>query len=249
MDEMEISKDPRLMELLTQVGGMPPEDLLAAEAGTQQPVINQGDEIVEFGDDFDYEGYQVVRREFFAHMYEPAASFNNCKFYVNQACLTKFPDVDYVQVLINQETKTLALRPCEPGARDSFAWSSIVKGKKKPKPITCKLFFAKVVTMLDWNPDFRYKLLGRLIHANGEYLLAFDLTATEVYQRILQEGAKPKRSRTPIYPASWQNQFGLPYYEHRQSMEINIFDGYAVYAIKESSPTSTGNTGTGLVAQ
>ena len=57
MDEMEISKDPRLMELLTQVGGMPPEDLLAAEAGTQQPVINQGDEIVELGDDFDYEGY------------------------------------------------------------------------------------------------------------------------------------------------------------------------------------------------
>ena len=52
MDEMEISKDPRLMELLTQVGGMPPEDLLAAEAGTQQPVINQGDEIVELGDDF-----------------------------------------------------------------------------------------------------------------------------------------------------------------------------------------------------
>ncbi len=60
MDEMEISKDPRLMELLTQVGGMPPEDLLAAEAGTQQPVINQGDEIVELGDDFDYEQRQFI---------------------------------------------------------------------------------------------------------------------------------------------------------------------------------------------
>ena len=103
--------------------------------------------------------------------------------------------------------------------------------------------------MLDWNPDFRYKMLGRLIHANGEYLIAFDLTATEVYQRVLQDGKTVKRSKTPIYPASWQNQFGLPYYEHRQSMEINIFDGYAVYAIKESSPTPTGNTGTGLVAQ
>ena len=96
--------------------------------------------------------------------------------------------------------------------------------------------------MLDWNPDFRYKMLGRLIHANGEYLIAFDLTATEVYQRILQDGKTVKRSRTPIYPASWQNQFGLPYYEHRQSMQVNIFDGYAVYAIKETLPETDGDS-------
>ena len=89
---------------------------------------------------------------------------------------------------------------------------------------------------MDWNPDYRYKLLGKLIHANGEYLLAFDLTATEVYQRTFPEGKKPKTSRTPVFPAGWQNQFGLPYNEHRQSMQINIFDGYAIYAIKDNKP-------------
>ena len=87
--------------------------------------------------------------------------------------------------------------------------------------------------MLNWNPDDRHKLLGRLIHANGEYLLAFDLTSPETYPKVVVEGEKPRRSRRPIYPADWQDQFGLPYYEHRQSMQINIFDGYAVYAIKE----------------
>ena len=104
---------------------------------------------------------------------------------------------------------------------------------EKPKPITCKLFYAKIVSMLNWNPDDRHKLLGRLIHANGEYLLAFDLAAPETYPKVVVEGEKPRRSRRPIYPADWQDQFGLPYYEHRQSMQINIFDGYAVYAIKE----------------
>ena len=44
------------------------------------------DEILELGDDFDFDGFQVVRREFFAHTTEPAVSFNNCKFYVNSAC-------------------------------------------------------------------------------------------------------------------------------------------------------------------
>ena len=194
------------------------------------------DEIIELGDDFVFDGFQVVRREFFAHMFEPAVSFNNCKFYVNTACLSRFPETDYVQVLINQKTRIMALRPCKEGERDSFAWCSLSKGKRKPKQTTCKLFFAKVVTLMDWNPNYRYKLLGKMIHANGEYLLAFDLTATEVYQKTVTEGAKPKTSRTPVFPSSWQNQFGLPYSEHKQSLQINIFDGYAIYAIKDNTP-------------
>ena len=105
----------------------------------------ENEEVIDLGNSFDFDGFQVVRREFFAHMFEPAVSFNNCKFYVNSACLAKFPETDYVQVLINQETRIMALRPCEEGVRDSFAWCSVSKGKRKPKQTTCKLFFAKVV--------------------------------------------------------------------------------------------------------
>ena len=87
--------------------------------------------------------------------------------------------------------------------------------------------------MMDWNPDYRYKILGKQIHANGEYLIAFDLTATEIYKKTVTEGAKPKTSRIPVFPAEWQNQFGLPYNEHKQSMQVNILDGYAVYSITD----------------
>ena len=201
----------------------------------ETPLLEKGDEIIDMGEDFDFEGFQVVRREFFAHLSEPAVTFNNFKFYVNSACLNKFPETDYVQVLVNQETKILALRPCAENARDSFAWCNASKGKRKPKQTTCKLFFAKIVALMDWNPDNRYKLLGKLIHANGQYLIAFDLTATEVYQRTFPDGAKPKTARTPVFPADWQDQFGLSYEEHQQSMQINIFDGYAIYSIKDSS--------------
>ena len=209
------------------------------EEEAERPTLKTGDEIVEVDEDFDFDGFQVVRREFFAHMNEPSVSFNNCKFYVNMACLSKFPDTNWVQILINRQTKIMALRPCSEGMKDSFEWCTL-KGKRKPKQTTCKLFFAKIVSLMDWNPDYRYKLLGKLIHANGEYLIAFDLTATEVYQRTFPEGAKPKTSRTPVFPAEWQDQFGLPFNEHRQSMQINIFDGYAVYSIKdEAKPEDT----------
>ena len=210
------------------------------------PVLGNDDELLVMEEGFDFDGFQVVRREFFAHLNEPSVTFNNCKFYVNSACLSKFPKVEYVQVLVNRESKILALRPCRENERDSFLWCSISKGKRKPKQITCKLFYAKIVSLMGWNPHYRYKMLGKLIHANGEYLIAFDLTATEVYERTFAEGEKPKTSRTPVFPADWQNQFGMPFEEHRQSMQISTFDGYAIYAIKDKNGGGVNRTASGV---
>lgn len=224
-------------QMLAEVDLKQPDAQAAPPAALPDTVPEQSeDEILELGENFDFDGFQVVRREFFAHISEPSVTFNNCKFYVNVACIQKFPEAENVQVLVNKDTKILAIMPCPENARDSFAWCTHSKGKRKPKQITCKLFFAKVFSMMGWNPDYRYKILGKQIHANGEYLIAFDLTATEIYQRTFTEGSKPKTSRIPVFPAEWQNQFGLPYNEHRQSMQVNILDGYAVYSIKDTSP-------------
>lgn len=220
------------METQLGVGVLPSDDCVDPK---EYPSLVEGEEILDMGEDFDFGDFEVVRREFFAHLREPSLTFNNCRIYANSASLSKFPNTDYMQVLINRQTKILALRPCREGERDSFPWATISKGKRKPKQVTCKLFFAKIFTMMGWNPDFRYKLLGTVIHSKGEYLLAFDLSSTEVYQKTYAEGEKPKASRTPVFPSGWQNQFGLPFYEHRQSMQINIFDGYAIYAIRDNS--------------
>lgn len=233
---MSDSANQQMLSELRRALDMPAPRELANAPDTSNQETHE--EIIELGDGFDFEGFQVVRREFFAHTFEPAATFNNYKFYVNSACISKFPETEYVQVLVNQKSKILALRPCKANERDALAWCGVSKGRRKPKQTTCKLFFMKVISLMGWNPDYRYKLLGRVVHANGQYLLAFDLTATEVYQRTFPEGAKPKTSRTPAYPAGWQNQFGLPYHEHRQSMQINIFDGYAVYSLQDNKTDS-----------
>lgn len=211
------------------------------------PRLKVGDEIVEMDDEFDLGEFQVVRREFFAHIREPSITLFDFKLGVNTACLTKFPNTNYAQVLINRERQILALRPCEEGARDSFLWCNPSNGKRKPRMTSCKLFFAKIFSMMGWNPQYRYKILGKMIHSKGEYLLAFDLTSTEVYQRILKDGEKPKMSRTPVFPEQWQHQFGLPYNEHKQTMQINIFDGYAVYSIKETEKKNMPEDGVGTL--
>lgn len=186
-------------------------------------------------DDFSYDGYQVVRREFFSHVYEPSITFSNCKVWLNAACLTQIPDVNYVQILVNPQDKKLAVRPSSEDEKDSFLWCISKGTKRKPKQITCRLFFAKVIQLMDWNPNYRYKLLGKLIRNNSEYLLIFDLAATEIYQRFLNDCENPKTSRTPVFPAEWQNQFGLPVEEHRRLLQVNIFDGYTIFGLKEKN--------------
>ena len=187
---------------------------------------------------FSYKGYQVVRGEFFAHIYEPSFTFSGNKVFVNTACVKKLPEVDYVQILVNPETKKLAVRPCSEQEKDSFRWSS--GGKKiAPKQITCRIFFAKVFTLMGWNPDYRYKLLGKLIRSKGELLFVFDLTTPEIFVRTIKEGEKSKISRTPTYPAEWQTQFGQSVEEHQKNLQINIFDGYAVFGLEEATRKKT----------
>ncbi|WP_418626689.1 integrase [Anaerosinus sp.] len=186
-------------------------------------------------DTFSYDGYQVVRREFFSHVYDPSITFNNCKIWLNTACLKQMPNVNYVQILVNPHDKKLAVRPSNEDEKDSFLWCTTKETTRKPKQITCRLFFAKVIQLMGWNPDYRYKLLGKLIRNNTEHLLIFDLSATETYQRLLNNTEKQKNSRTPVFPAEWQNQFGLPVEEHRRLMQVNIFDGYTVFGLKEQT--------------
>lgn len=180
--------------------------------------------------DFDYDGYQVVRGEFFSHIYEPSFTFCASKVYVNSTCLKKIPDKDYVQILVNPDEKKLAVKPCFEDERDSFRWCSGSK-KRAPKQITCRMFFAKVISLMDWNPDYRYKLLGKLVKSNDELLFIFDLTAPEIFSRKIKDDGRVKTSRTPQYPDEWKNQFGLSYEEHKKQVQIGTFDGFTVFGI------------------
>ncbi len=202
--------------------------------------LNLMEQDQEAEEPFSYDGYEVVRGEFFSHLHEPSVTFSDCRFYVNTACLTKMPEVSYVQILVNQETQKLALRPSSEDEKDSFLWCSHRKGRRMPKQITCRIFFAKVMELMGWNPQYRYKLLGKLIHCGEEDLYLFDLTATEVYLRDVKADGKIKTSRTPTFPAEWQNQFGLPVEEHKKQLQINIFNGYTVFGLADRKKHADG---------
>ena len=182
-------------------------------------------------DQFDYEGYEIVRGEFFAHTYEPAIVFNKGKVAVNSACIKKLPETDYIQILVNPEQKKLAVLPSQENVKDSFRWKTTGK-KPLPRQITCRVFYAKVMNLMEWNPDYKYKVLGKLIRSNNQLIFVYDLSTPEIFIKEIGEGERKRYSRKPIYPEEWKNQFGLPVEEHRKRMQINVFDSYATFSIE-----------------
>ena len=187
---------------------------------------------------FCYDGFQVVHGEFFAHLNEPSFIFYRDCVSVNTACIRKLPDVEFIQVLVNPEKRQLAVLPCGEETRDSFRWCT--QGKKRmPRHIPCHIFTAKVLALMGWNPDFKYKLLGKLIDTGNQMIFIFDLASPEIF---ISENADGKQgiSRHASYPAEWQNQFGIPANDHQNSLQVSIFNGHVVFGIHEPSVTMQG---------
>ena len=239
------NRQQSLASLLPDLFPEPSSTVPTETAQPEQPVESSGgdlnlpppaDDDIIYDDNFSYDGFQVVRGEYFYHRNEPCITISDFKLTFNASCLRKVPNVDFVMVLINPDTKMMVIRPATDDVKDSFIWKT---ASNKPKSITCRIFYAKILELMEWDSECRYKLIGKLVKRQDEYLFVFDLKAYEAYQRsitVTPEG-KEKRttSRRPLYPEEWKNQFGLPVDEHRKRLHLNIYDGYAVFGLKEAA--------------
>ena len=93
-------------------------------------------------------------------------------------------------------------------------------------------------------------MLGYRITFEGETLYVFDLLVPEIFHEGQRKknavdsqdnaaSTKPVNSRKGFYLDDIVGTFGVPVEEHQSSLQINMFDGYAVFGISENSSTST----------
>ena len=176
---------------------------------------------------FSYAGYQVVRREFISHRFDPAMTIRGNSITFNNSCISKLEDATYVQFLINPTERKLAIRPCEEGARDAVRWCVVRGEKRKSREITCRPFTEKLYQLMGWEEIYRYKLQGMRITYQGESLYLFDLSAKEAFlpQTRDPETGKVKRPAA-ILDASWLDSFGMNVDEHAASTQIDLSEGF-----------------------
>lgn len=206
---------------------------------------------------FSYDGYQVVRRELFSHLREPAVTIRKDSTTFNTACINGLEDAVYIHFMLNKDKKILAIRKCEEDDKDAVRWCIAKPDKRRSRKITGKGFSELIYDLMGWDNDNRYKILGHRITFEGETIYVFILGSAEVFynkKRVgkvnenataeeikeLEEAAKKQEEAAKKVEAFNQERilstFGMPVQEHEEALDIDIRDGFANINFKGMTP-------------
>lgn len=167
---------------------------------------------------FDLKGYQVVRGQFMMCRAEcPCVTITDQKISFNHECQRKFQDVSHVQLLIHPSQRKLAIRPC--GERDvnSIRWCV---GAQRPifsKTLRCQYFSAALFQIMDWNPEYQYRIRGTYAAGGQDRIIIFDVAnAVPVlsWRRDNSNRASRRPQRIDLLPDGWDSTFGEEFYVH-----------------------------------
>ena len=168
---------------------------------------------------FDLSGYEIVRAQFFSTRFDPAVTISSGKIAFNTACMKKFENVEYVELLFNSVEKCIAVRPCEKSNVNAIKWGTIRNGRWAVLPKSCKGFSEPLFELMNWDSDCKYKLRGQFCGNSDEQLLIFELEEPEVFvqeyvdeQHIDSSVEAPsenmKTVKKVLYPKAWIHNFG-----------------------------------------
>lgn len=187
---------------------------------------------------FNYNGYQVVRREFFSHKFDPSLTFKGNSITFNNACISSLDGVVYVQVLVNPDEKKLVIRPCAEGARDAIRWCIAKTEKRKSRQITCLPFTTKIYNIMNWENLYYYKLQGTRINYEGQEIYIFDLTSEEPFPPSVKTSDAPgtrAKPRKAVFANSDPSSFGLTVEAHDASTQIDLMQGYGLEGLDKGT--------------
>lgn len=203
---------------------------------------------------FSYDGYQVVRKELFAHLRDPAIVIRKDSITFNTACISGLEDVVYIHVMFNSDLKRIVVRGCDENDKDALRWCIAKQDKRKSRKMSCKPFAELVYKEMGWDSECRYKMLGYRISYEGETLYVFDLLVPEIFHesqkrkkneavdQSAEKEAKPADTRKGFYPDDIARTFGVPVEEHLKESEVRQMNGYVSMSVltgKTASDTGT----------
>jgi DNA invertase Pin-like site-specific DNA recombinase len=172
---------------------------------------------------FDLSGYQVVRGQFLTARTElPCITFTSEKITFNPSCTRKM-EAKYIQLLLHPSERKIAIRPCREHDSFSISWQRYEDHLISTKMLSSPHFCAALYQIMDWNPDYSYRILGTYIAKGSEQIMIFNLVNAMPSAVIPPEkGEERKRSRRmAVCPEEWGDSFGEEFYDF--SMDNSLY--------------------------
>lgn len=165
---------------------------------------------------FNLDGYQVVRSQFTQVRYEgPSITISGGKLSFNLFCMKKYDDVAYIQLLLHPTERKIAIRPCDAHSTHSIRWRPDSDKPIYAKTLSCQHFGTALFSIMEWNPDYMYRIRGTWAKRGNEQIIIFNLTNAVPAVLIAPDGADtPAKRRVELCPDEWTDDFGDEFYEH-----------------------------------
>ena len=165
-------------------------------------------------------GYQLVRSEYFPSLERPYMTITNGKIRFNTACLKKFEDVEYVELLLNTVKNCIAIRPCDKENPNAIHWGRLREERWVASTLSCRGLSRTLFDLMNWEDEGQYKFSGQYRENGDDKLLLFELEEPvlikTVEQVVVPEEPEEERQQEEIvirekvrvYPPSWTDSFG-----------------------------------------
>ena len=167
---------------------------------------------------FDLEGYQVVRGQFMtARSESPTIAVTNNKISFNVVCTRRFIDVPYIQLLLHPSERKIAIRPCKENAPHSIRWRPDPGKPIIQKTISCQHFGNALFQIMEWNPDYLYRIRGTWVARGSDQIIVFNLSnavPAAFLEADTDDGEAAKKRRVELCPEEWNDNFGEEFYEY-----------------------------------
>lgn len=165
---------------------------------------------------FNLDGYQVVRSQFTQVRYEgPTITITQDRISFNKFCMKKFEDIGYIQLLLHPAERKIAIRPCREKDTHSIRWRPQPEKPIYSKTLNCQHFGNALFSIMQWNPEYMYRVRGTWARRGNEQIIVFNLVNAVPAVLVAKDDISQSRRRVDMCPDEWMDDFGEEFYEHQ----------------------------------
>ena len=180
-----------------------------------ESVTEETAEIRPIGKQIITNGYQRVRSDIFVSRDKLQLKISNGKMQFTSACVQKFVDVEYVELLFNPVKNLLAIRPCTADNPNAIRWARLKDERWAVRNMSCKGVSRLLLDVKDWTADYRIVLNGQYLSSGEGKLLLFSLEEETQKQESAEEtvyvpmtAEDEESEKIIISRPSWQSNIG-----------------------------------------
>lgn len=123
----------------------------------------------------DYSNFEIARAELFSTREKVCFTIDRSGISFNKCAFNRMNEIMQVELAFNPVEQMIIIRRAEEATPKTLNWAKASNDVYTMKRCGCKGVATAIFDDMGWNPDYKYRVIGRTVEYNGETMLVFFL--------------------------------------------------------------------------